>query len=129
MNNTEKIITEIKEFHTNIEAWFRGKAENQDRLYEKLLSGFTEEFKMVTGNGESVTLAAFSEWLPGAYGKFPDRIIVLENIEVYSTESHGMASYIEIQTTGDSITHRRSSAVFVIREDRALWLHLIEKWI
>jgi hypothetical protein len=129
MNNTEKIITEIKEFHTDIEVWFRGNTEDRDTLYEKILSGFTEEFKMITGNGDTVTLGAFSEWLPGAYGKFPDRIIVLENIEVYSTESHGLASYIEIQTTGDSITQRRSSAVFVINKDRALWLHLIEKWI
>lgn len=129
MNNNEKITTEIKEFHTNIEAWFRGKSEDRDTLYKKLLSGFTAEFKMINGNKDTITLAALSEWLPGVYGQFPDRTIILENIEVYSTESHGLASYVEIQTTGDSTTQRRSSAVFVIHENKALWLHLMESWI
>lgn len=128
MNNTEKIITEIKEFHTAIEAWFRGNGD-QDMLYQKLLSGFAPDFKMVSGNGNSITLAAFSEWLPGVYGKFPDRTIILENMEVESTESHGLASYIEIQITGSTTTHRQSSAVFVMDEEKALWLHLVEKWI
>lgn len=128
MNNTEKVIKEIKEFHTDIEAWFRGK-EDQESLYKKLLAGFSTDFKMVNGNNDTITLASFSEWLPGAYGQFPDRSIVLENIEVHTTESHGLASYVEIQTTGSTVTRRKSSAVFVIDEERAFWLHLIEKWI
>lgn len=128
MNNTEKIIREIKEFHIDIEAWFHGK-EDRESLYQKLLSGFHADFKMITGNNDTITLAAFSEWLPGAYGQFPDRSIILEDIEVYATENHGLASYIEIQTTGSTVTRRKSSAVFVIRDDKAFWLHLIEKWI
>ncbi|SHF77807.1 hypothetical protein [Chryseobacterium sp. OV279] len=128
MNNTEKVIKEIKEFHTDIEAWFRGK-EDQESLYKKLLAGFSTNFKMVNGNNDTITLASFSEWLPGAYAQFPDRSIVLENIEVHTTESHGLASYVEIQTTGSTVTRRKSSAVFVISEERAFWLHLIEKWI
>lgn len=128
MNNTEKIIREIKEFHIDIEAWFRGK-EDQESLYQKLMSGFYADFKMITGNNDTITLAAFSEWLPGAYGQFPDRRIVLEDIEVYATENHGLASYIEIQTTGSTVTRRKSSAVFVVDEERAFWLQLIEKWI
>ncbi|PIF45440.1 hypothetical protein CLU96_2445 [Chryseobacterium sp. 52] len=128
MNNTEKIIKEIKEFHKDIESWFRGE-KDQESLYKKLLSGFNPDFKMINGNNDTITLAAFSEWLPGAYGQFPERKITLENIEVYSTDDHGLASYIEIQTTGSKVTHRRSSAVFIIREDKAFWLHLIESWI
>ncbi|MGK6341429.1 hypothetical protein ACMGDK_04270 [Chryseobacterium sp. DT-3] len=128
MNNTEKIITEIRGFHKDIEAWFRGEGD-QNTLYKKLLSGFDVDFKMVTGNGDTISLAAFSEWLPGVYGKFSERNIVIENIEVQTTENHGLASYIEIQTTGAAVTHRKSSAVFVIREEKACWLHLIENWI
>lgn len=128
MNNTEKIITEIKEFHRDIEAWFRGK-EDKNGLYKKLMSGFDADFKMVTGNGDTVTLTTFSEWLPEAYGKFPERSIIIENIEIQTTENHGLASYIEIQTTGAVVTRRKSSAVFVIGEKKACWLHLIEKWI
>ncbi|WP_223559844.1 hypothetical protein [Chryseobacterium lathyri] len=128
MNNTEKIITEINGFHRDIEAWFRGE-QDQNRLYKKLLSGFDADFRMITGNGDTVTLATFSEWLPGAYGKFPERSIVIENIDVQITESHGLSSYIEIQTTGSVVTRRKSSAVFVIREEKVFWLHLIENWI
>ncbi|KFF17865.1 hypothetical protein [Chryseobacterium sp. JM1] len=128
MNNTEKVIKEIKEFHTDIEAWFRG-VKDQESLYKKLLAGFNTDFKMINGNNDTITLAAFSEWLPGAYGQFPDRSIVLENIEVHTTEGHGLASYVEIQTTGSTVTRRKSSAVFVIDEERAFWIHLIEKWI
>ncbi|SFN79810.1 hypothetical protein SAMN05421594_4274 [Chryseobacterium oleae] len=128
MNNTEKVIKEIKEFHTDIEAWFRGK-EDQKSLYKKLLDGFNPDFKMVNGNNNTITLTAFSEWLPGAYGQFPDRSIVLENIEVHITESHGLASYVETQTTGSTVTRRKSSAVFLIDKERASWLHLVEKWI
>ncbi|WP_343608375.1 hypothetical protein [Chryseobacterium oranimense] len=128
MNNSEKIITEIKEFHRDIEAWFRGE-KDQDSLYKKLLSGFDGDFKMITGNGDTITLGAFSEWLPGSYAQFPNRSIVIENIEVEATESHGLASYIEIQTTGTTVTQRKSSAVFVVRGEKAFWLHLIENWI
>jgi len=128
MNNTEKIVAEIKGFHRDIEAWFRGE-EDQNNLYQKLMSGFDADFKMITGNGDTVTLASFSEWLPEAYGKFPERSIVIENIEVQTTESHGLSSYIEIQTTGAAVTHRKSSAVFVIGAEKAFWLHLIENWI
>ncbi|MGG5211094.1 hypothetical protein ACQWU4_19405 [Chryseobacterium sp. MIQD13] len=128
MNNTEKIITEIKEFHRDIETWFHGE-DDQETLYKKLISGFNEDFKMITGNSDTITLAAFSEWLPGTYGKFPDRSIILEDIEVQTTEYHGLASYIEIQITGDAVTRRKSSAVFLIRGKRAYWLHLIENWI
>ncbi|WP_223609447.1 hypothetical protein [Chryseobacterium sp. OSA05B] len=128
MNNTEKVIQEIKEFHNDIEAWFRGKGD-QESLYKKLLAGFNADFKMVNGNSDTITFTDFSEWLPGAYGQFQDRNIVLENIEVHTTENHGLAFYIEIQTTGNTVTRRKSSAVFMIGEERAFWLHLIEKWI
>ncbi len=129
MNSTEKITREIKEFHYMIEEWFRGNAPDQEILYQKLLSGFTPEFRMINGNGNTVTLSDLSGWLPGVYGKFPNRVIILENIEVESTDNHGLASYTEIQITGTETTRRHSSAVFLLNDEKALWLHLIEKWV
>lgn len=129
MNSTEKITREIKEFHYMIEEWFRGNAQDQEILYQKLLSGFTPEFRMINGNGNTVTLSDLSGWLPGVYGKFPNRVIILENIEVESTDNHGLASYTEIQITGTETTRRHSSAVFLLNDEKALWLHLIEKWV
>ncbi|UKB85947.1 hypothetical protein LF887_10065 [Chryseobacterium sp. MEBOG06] len=129
MNNTEKIIKEIKEFHKNIEKWFQGKSENQDGLYTKLISGFSPDFRMINGNGDTVTLPILSEWLPTVFGKFQDRSVQVENIEINTSEYHGLAAYTEIQITDGIINKRKSSAVFLLDEERALWFHLIEKWI
>lgn len=129
MNNTEKIIREIIEFHQNIEKWFQGKTENQQALYRTLLSGFSPEFRMINGNGDTVTLSTLSDWLPTVFGKFPQRTIQVENIEVNHSEHHGLATYTETQVTGETVTRRASSAVFLLNEEKALWLHLIERWI
>jgi len=129
MNNTEKIIREIIEFHQNIEKWFQGKTENQQALYRTLLSGFSPEFRMTNGNGDTVTLSTLSDWLPTVFGKFPERIIQVENIEVNHSEYHGLATYTETQVTGKTVTRRASSAVFLLNQEKALWLHLIERWI
>lgn len=129
MNNTEKIIGEIIEFHQNIEKWFQGKTENQQALYRTLLSGFSPEFRMINGNGDTVTLSTLSDWLPTVFGKFPQRTIQVENIEVNHSEHHGLATYTETQITGETVTRRASSAVFLLNEEKALWLHLIERWI
>ncbi|KAB1232247.1 hypothetical protein [Chryseobacterium viscerum] len=129
MSNTEKIIQEIESFHQNIEKWFQGKTENQEDLYQELLSGFSPEFKMINGNGDTVTLSMLSEWLPSVFGKFPERSIQVENIAVNHTDHHGLATYTETQVTGETTTQRKSSAVFLLNEEKALWLHLIENWI
>lgn len=129
MNNTEKIICEIEEFHGNIEKWFQGKAESQESLYQELLSGFSQNFKMINGNGDTVTLSMLEEWLPTVFGKFPERSIQVENIEVNHSAHHGLATYIEKQITGEVLTKRKSSAVFLLDKEKALWLHLIENWI
>ncbi|RLJ32373.1 hypothetical protein CLU97_1826 [Chryseobacterium sp. 7] len=129
MKNTEKIIWEIEEFHKNIEKWFQGKAENQKSLYKELLAGFSPDFKMINGNGETVTLSMLEEWLPAVFGKFPERNIQVENMVVNHSEHHGLATYIETQVTGEITTKRKSSAVFLLNKEKALWLHLIENWI
>ncbi|CAI8781488.1 hypothetical protein [Chryseobacterium sp. IT-36CA2] len=129
MNNTEKIVWEIEEFHRNIEKWFQGKAENQESLYKELLSGFLPDFNMINGNGDTVTLPMLSDWLPTVFGKFPERNIQVENIEVTHSEHHGLATYIETQVTGEITTKRKSSAIFLLNKEKALWLHLIENWI
>jgi hypothetical protein len=129
MSNTEKIIWEIEEFHRNIEKLFQGKTESQESLYKELLSGFSPDFKMINGNGDTVTLSMLGEWLPTVFGKFPERNIQVENIEVHDSEHHGLATYIETQITGGTTNRRQSSAVFLLNEEKALWFHLIENWI
>ncbi|MDR6486434.1 hypothetical protein J2799_000919 [Chryseobacterium vietnamense] len=129
MNNTEKIIGEIEEFHRNIEKWFQGKTEDQESLYKELLSGFSTDFKMINGNGDTVTLSMLEDWLPSVFGKFPERNIEVENIEVQYSDHHGLATYTETQVTGETANKRQSSAVFLLNEEKALWLHLIENWM
>ncbi|AQX07843.1 hypothetical protein [Elizabethkingia ursingii] len=128
MNNKEKIVAELNGFCENIEKWFRGK-ENQETLYNKILSGFSQDFRMVNGDGNTVSFHMFSDWLPTVYGKFPTRSVALGNIDVQYSDRHGIATYTEIQITGDINNQRKASAVFLLEEDKALWLHLIEEWI
>jgi len=128
MNNTEKVTKELQEFCENIEKWFRG-SEQQEILCNKILSGFAPEFTMINGDGNSATLSMFSEWLPTVFGKFPNRSVKIENIEIKYSDHHALATYIEIQTTGDIANRRKSSAVFLIGGEKALWFHLVENWM
>lgn len=129
MNNKEKITKELKDFCENIEKWFQGNEQDQNVLFERILSGFSPDFKMINGDGNTATIDMFSEWLPTVFGKFPDRSVEIEEIEIYHSEHHGLATYTEIQTTVGIANKRKSSAVFLLTEEKALWFHLIENWI
>lgn len=129
MNNKEKIITELNDFCSNIEKWFRGETQNQEIALKKILSGFSPEFIMINGDGNHVNLAMLSEWLPTVFGKFPERSVRMEDLEIHHSDHHGLATYTEIQTTEGIANKRQSSAVFVLTEEKALWFHLVENWI
>ncbi|WP_419487476.1 hypothetical protein [Chryseobacterium bernardetii] len=129
MNNKDKINKELKDFCKNIEKWFQGNEQDQEALFRQILSGFSPDFKMINGDGNTATLPMFAEWLPTVFGKFPERNVQIENIEVSFSGHHGLATYTEIQTTEGIANRRKSSAVFLFNEDKALWLHLVENWI
>lgn len=129
MSNKEKITKELQSFCENIEKWFQGNDQDQDALFRRILSGFSPDFKMINGDGNPATLPMFSEWLPTVFGKFPDRNVQIENIEIHSSEHHGLATYTEIQITEGIANRRKSSAVFLITEEKTLWFHLVENWI
>jgi hypothetical protein len=74
---------------------------------------------MINGNGDTVTLNMFSEWLPTVFGKFPERSVQVQDIEVSHSDHHGLATYTEIQITGESANKRKSSAVFLLNEEKA----------
>ncbi|UHO40434.1 hypothetical protein H5J24_10960 [Chryseobacterium capnotolerans] len=129
MNNKEKITKELKDFCENIEKWFQGNEKDANALSRKILSGFSPEFNMINGDGNPISLNLFSEWLPTVFGKFPDRSIQIENVEIHCSEYHGLATYTEIQITEGIINQRKGSAVFFFKEEKALWFHLVETWI
>lgn len=129
MNNKEKISTELKNFCENIEKWFQGNTQSQETLFKKILSGFSPEFKMINGDGNPVTLAMFSEWLPTVFGKFPDRSVQIEDVAIHHSEHHGLATYTEIQITEGVANRRTASAVFLLNEEKAVWFDLVENWI
>lgn len=129
MSNKEKISKELKDFCENIEKWFQGNAEDQETLFREILSGFSPDFKMINGDGNLATLNMFSEWLPTVFGKFPNRSVQIEDVEIHHSEHHGLATYIEIQTTEGISNRRTGSAVFLFSEEKAQWLNLVENWI
>ncbi|WP_228401551.1 hypothetical protein [Chryseobacterium sp. PMSZPI] len=93
------------------------------------MSGFSSDFSMLNGDGVSITLAMFSDWLPTVFGQFPDRSVQIEDVEIHYSNDHGLATFTEIQITGTVSNQRSSSAVFLLTQEKALWFHLIEKWI
>lgn len=129
MENKEKARLALESFCTDIELWFRGGEANREELSKRILSGFSADFEMVSGDGNRISLDSFITWLPTVYGIFPDRRVFLENIEIACSQDHALATYVEIQSTRNTTTRRRSSAVFLIKEEKALWFHLIEHWL
>lgn len=126
----ELVIREIVDFHANIALWFRGQTEAKDKLFGSLLANFHPNFLMEGPNGNRMTLSEFEAWLPSAFGKFPDREILVTAITVNLTERHALADYVETQKTDGKTTIRKSSAVFVLQADNAVaWYHLLEDWI
>lgn len=129
MENKEKAKRALESFCTDIELWFRGGQANREELFKRILSGFSADFEMVSADGNQIQLSTFITWLPTVYGTFSNRRIYLENIKIACSDDHALATYVEIQSTGNITTRRRSSAVFLIKEEKALWFHLIEHWL
>jgi hypothetical protein len=119
---------QVNEFCKNIEIWFNGKATSKDTLYQHISSAFDPSFKMITGDGNEISYQSFLAWLPSVYGQFPARKIQVSDLKGYGTPHHVLVEFTETQFTDDLVTKRRSSAVFVINQEKALWYHLVEQW-
>ncbi|MEJ5144771.1 MULTISPECIES: hypothetical protein [unclassified Sphingobacterium] len=128
-NSLELGKKQVQDFCNNIQVWFNGTAKNQKHLYEQIINTFAPAFKLVNGDGDVIDFTMLSQWLKQVYGQFPSRIVSLQKLEGYATSQHILVSYIEIQSTGEIQTIRQASAIFIIKDNKALWYHLIEKWI
>lgn len=127
--NLELGKKQVQDFCNNIQIWFNGTAVNQEHLYQQIVNTFDPAFKLINGDGDTIDFTMLTKWLKQVYGQFPTRIVSLQNLEGYATSHHVALSYIEIQSTGGIQTTRKASAVFVIKDSKALWYHLIEQWI
>ncbi len=127
--NLELGKKQVQDFCNNIQIWFNGTAVNQEHLYQQIVNTFDPAFKLINGDGDIIDFTMLTQWLKQVYGQFPTRIVSLQNLEGYATSHHVVLSYIEIQSTGGIQTTRKASAVFVIKESKALWYQLIEQWI
>ncbi|MTG97335.1 hypothetical protein NWE55_04820 [Myroides albus] len=122
-------VQQVQDFCKNIEMWFCGELANQDEVLGRITSTFDQSFVMVNGDEKQMDYAAFVQWLPSVYGKFPGRKVFLEDVKASATFSHILVQYKEIQVTGKDRNERKSSAVFRIIEGKALWYHLVEVWL
>lgn len=120
---------QVKEFCKNIEIWFNGNATSKDTLYQCISTSFHSSFTMITGDGNEINYQTFLTWLTSVYGQFPARKIHVSDLKGCGTSYHVLVQFTEAQFTGDLITKRQSSAVFVINQKKALWYHLVEQWV
>lgn len=129
MNNLELGKQQVIDFHVNIQTWFNGTATDKEGVYKAIVSTFDPSFIMTNGDGKSMGYDTFTQWLTTAYGIFPTRQIEVKNIAGYATFGHIIVEYIEIQQTDEVRTERQSSAVFTLKEGKAMWYHLVERWV
>jgi len=120
---------EVENFVQHIETWFNGTATDKTALYQCISTAFDPAFTMQTGDGNTIDYATFLPWLTAVYGQFPTRKVQLEDLAGYATQHHAVIQFIEIQQTDEMITKRKSSAVFILQDNKALWYHLVEQWI
>lgn len=129
MNNRDLVEQEVIDFHKRIEAWFRGNETDKAFALSEILESFHPQFTMSGASGNTLDFKSFAEWLPTAYGSFPDKKVELFDMQIAITEKHGLVEYVESQEANGEATKRKSSAVFIITENGAQWFHLLEKWI
>lgn len=127
-NNVELGKQQVLDFGTNIEIWFNGTASDPKSVYQAILSSFDPAFLLLTGDGDTINFNQLSQWLEKVYGQFPTRKVVIQQLEGHATSQHILLTYTEVQSTDGIENIRHASAVFVVREDRAYWYHLVEQW-
>lgn len=130
MDKKDLVIKEIIDFHQNIENWFRGETEDKEALYAALMQNFHADFKMQGGSGNALDRATLSAWLPTVFAQFPNKEVAVSEINIFLTNRHALAEYLETQKLGDEITVRKSSAVFLLNDNSTVcWYHLLEQWL
>lgn len=128
-DNLNLALQEVIDFHQNIALWFNGSATDKEELYHLIISKFSTSFSMTNGDNKTINFDAFCEWLPSSYACSPNISVNVQDIKGYSTVHHVLIEYIETQQSDIKNTIRKSSAVFLIENKQAKWLHLKETWL
>ncbi|NIG55187.1 hypothetical protein [Chitinophaga sp. Cy-1792] len=126
MNNEAKAIAMVMDFHVAIEKWFCGEA---SLSADQLLQYFSSDFEMTGAAGKTMNYQELAAWLPKAKGAKPGMVIRVSPPEVFSTFCYTLVYYEETQEVGETLTTRRSSAIFRTEKYGLKWWRLTEEWI
>jgi hypothetical protein len=128
-------LREVVDLHAFFEAWLGGTAPNTDAEFARLDAVLAESFTMVSTDGRRLSRADVTGSLRKAHGlrgrAAPFRIFIVEP-EILHVQTPLIAvRYVEEQSAPDTITRRRSTALFEALPDdpsRVQWLALHETW-
>ncbi len=129
-------VDEVIELHAFFEAWLGGTAQNSDLVFSRLENALAQTFSMVTPDGTKLQRSQVIGWLRQAHGAkgspAPFRIAIVEPEPLVVRRPLVVLRYVEEQSSGDTVTRRRSTAVLDTAAGEggaARWLALHETWI
>ncbi len=115
--------------HALIEQWI-GRADLPADALPRLLAHFSDDFRMITTDGQRLPDGA----LPGLFARLAGsrpglRIHIDELAVVHAGMDSALLTYRESHAWHGGATVRRATASFVAADDgRPLWQHLHETW-
>lgn len=127
-------LAEVIGLHVFFEAWLGGALANTPAAFSRLDHALAETFTLVTPEGERLARADVIDGLHAAHGArgVPFRIAIREPELLLLRPPLVVLGYVEEQTTGATLTRRRSTALFEHHPEGhagPLWLALHETWV
>ncbi|MBP6122965.1 MULTISPECIES: hypothetical protein [Providencia] len=125
MSKMNKAIQSVVDLHILIENVFTGS--NGEESLKPLLSSFSDDFKMVTIQGNRIGLAEVTALFSQNVGKKPLLKITMHNITpLFESEDLCWIQYQEQQQTEGADTLRISVAGIKVENEECIWVYLHE---
>ncbi|OCZ71698.1 hypothetical protein [Acinetobacter pittii] len=121
----DQAIQSVIDLHVLIENVFTGQ--NAEQSLTPLLNSFDQNFKMVTVQGQSISLAEVKNLFSQNIGKKPSlKITILKSTALYEFENYCWVQYQEHQQTSETETVRTSTACIKVEDEKCYWVYLHE---
>lgn len=124
-NQMNQAIQSVIDLHVLIENVFIGK--NAEQSLSPLLDSFDQNFKMVTVQGQSISLTEVNSLFSQNIGNKPSlKITILKSTALYEFENYCWVQYQEHQQTSETETVRTSTACIKVEGEKCYWTYLHE---
>lgn len=124
-NQMDQAIQSVIDLHVLIENVFTGK--NAEQSLSPLLDSFDQNFKMVTVQGQSISLTEVNSLFSQNIGNKPSlKITIIKSTALYEFENYCWVQYQEHQQMSETETVRTSTACIKVEGEKCYWTYLHE---